>query len=293
MAAWTRKHSTYILVLSSILAALIGIADYLIGHAFSFTALYVLPVVLVAWTLGAVGGIRMGIACAITAGCADVLAGRSYGHALWVLTTNGMIFGVIIFAFGKLQQALEQAQRMAQHDPLTGLANRAAFYEQAAGELIRCQRYGHPLTIAYLDCDNFKAINDRLGHQTGDALLRAVASSIQRSVRTLDIVARLGGDEFIVGFVETGSAAALATVQRMGQCLSAAMHQQHWPVTFSIGVATFTSPPASVDVLIQCADQLMYAAKQSGKNAVRHAVIEAGALGAEAATTEPNHDDEA
>jgi diguanylate cyclase (GGDEF)-like protein len=87
--------------------------------------------------------------------------------------------------------------------------------------------------------------------------------------------------------------AALATVQRMRQYLSAAMHQQHWPVTFSIGVATFTSPPASVDVLIQCADQLMYAAKQSGKNAVRHAVIEAGALGAEAATTEPNHDDEA
>jgi Diguanylate cyclase, GGDEF domain len=80
-------------------------------------------------------------------------------------------------------------------------------------------------------------------------------------------------DEFIVGLVEIGSAAALATLQRIRQHLSDAMHQQHWPVTFSIDVATFTSPPVSVDVLIQRADQLMYAAKQSGKNAVRHAVI--------------------
>jgi diguanylate cyclase (GGDEF)-like protein len=90
-----------------------------------------------------------------------------------------MIFGVIIVVFGKLQHALEQAQCMARHDPLTGLANRGAFYEQAEGELIRCRRYGHPFTIAYLDCDNFKAINDRLGHQTGDAVLCAVATVLQ------------------------------------------------------------------------------------------------------------------
>ena len=278
MVAWTRKHRTITLLLSGLLVALIGSADYVTGHAFSFAALYLLPIVLVTWTLGRDVGIRMGIACAIAGACADVLAGRSAGHALWELTTNGMIFGVIILAFGMLQHALDQAQRMARHDPLTGLANRIAFYEQAAGELVRCQRYRHPFTIAYLDCDNFKAINDRLGHQTGDALLGAVASVLQRSVRTSDIVARLGGDEFIIGFVETGIDVALITVQRIRQRLSDAMQGQHWPVTFSIGVAAFTSPPASVDVLIQCADQLMYAAKQSGKNAVRHAVIEGDVL---------------
>jgi diguanylate cyclase (GGDEF)-like protein len=278
MVAWTQKHPTMTFLLSGLLVALIGSADYVAGHAFSFAALYLLPVVLITWSLGRNVGIRMGIGCAVTSACADLLAERSAGHALWELTTNGMIFGVIIFVFGELQRALEQVKRMAQHDPLTDLANRGAFYEQAAGELVRCQRYGHPFTIAYLDCDNFKAINDRLGHQTGDALLCAVAAILQRSVRTSDIVARLGGDEFIVGLVETGSDAALATVQRMRQRLSDAMHQQLWPVTFSIGVATFTRPPASVDVLIQCADQLMYAAKQSGKNAVRHAVITDGAL---------------
>lgn len=292
MVAWTRKHSTITLLLSGLLVALIGIADYVTGHEFSFAAFYLLPVVLVTWTLGRNVGLPMGIACAITGACADFLAGRTYVHALWEFTTNGSIFGVIIFVFGELQHALEQEQRMAQHDPLTGLANRGAFYQQAEDELVRCQRYGHPFTIAYLDCDNFKAINDRLGHQTGDALLCAVATILQRSVRTSDIVARLGGDEFIVGFVETGSDAALATVQRMRQRLSDAMHQQHWPVTFSIGIATFTRPPASVDVLIQCADQLMYAAKQSGKNTVRHAVIEGATLLAGAATTVPKQDDE-
>ena len=290
MVAWTRKHPTITLLLSGLLVALIGIADYMTGHEFSFTALYLLPVVLVTWILGRAGGLRIGLACAATGAGADFLAGRSSTHTLWELTTNGMIFGVIILVLGKLQQALEQAQRMAQHDSLTGLANRSAFYEQAASELVRCQRYGHPLTIAYIDCDDFKAINDRLGHQTGDVLLCAVAGILQRSVRTSDIVARLGGDEFIIGFVETGIDAALTTVQRMRQTLSDTMQQQHWPVSFSIGVATFTCPPASVDVLINSADRLMYAAKQSGKNAVRHAVIGAGMLGTDAAPAEPNHD---
>jgi diguanylate cyclase (GGDEF)-like protein len=289
MISWTQKHSKMTLLLSGFLVALIGLADYITGPTVSFVVFYLLVVVLVTWILGRAGGLRIGLACAATGAGADFLAGRSLAHTLWELTTNGMIFGVIVLVFGKLQQALEQAQRMAQHDPLTDLANRGAFYEQAASELVRCQRYGHPLTIVYIDCDDFKAINDRLGHQTGDVLLCVVASILQRSVRTSDIVARLGGDEFIIGLVETGIDAALTTVQRMRQTLSDTMQQQHWPVTFSIGVATFTSPPASVDVLINSADQLMYAAKQSGKNAVRHAVIGAGMLGTGAAPADPNH----
>jgi diguanylate cyclase (GGDEF)-like protein len=277
MPSWTQKHPTITLLLSGLLVALIGIADYVTRFALSFAALYLLPVVLVTRTLGWEIGVLMGIACVTVGAGADFLAGRAYAHVLWEFITNASIFGVVVVVLGKLQQALEQEQRLAQHDPLTGLVNRGAFYEQAADELVRCRRYHHPFTIAYIDCDNFKAINDRLGHQTGDALLCAVATILQRSVRTSDIVARLGGDEFIIGFVETGSDAALTTVQRMCESLHDTMEQRRWPVTFSIGVATFTSPPASVDVLIDCADQLMYAAKQSGKNAVRHAVIEAPA----------------
>jgi diguanylate cyclase (GGDEF)-like protein len=275
MIARTRKHPTITILLSSLLAVLIGIADYVTGRAFSFAALYLIPVVFVTWMLGRSMGLLMGTACVITGACADAIAGRAAAHVLWEFATNSSIFGVIVYVFGELQHTLKQEQRMARHDPLTGLANRGAFYEQAAAELVRCRRYGHPFTVAYIDCDNFKAINDHLGHRTGDALLCAAATILQRSVRTSDIVARLGGDEFIIGFVETGSQAALTTVQRMRERLSATMQRQHWPVTFSIGVATFTSPPASVDMLIDCADQLMYAAKQSGKNAVRHAVIEA------------------
>jgi diguanylate cyclase (GGDEF)-like protein len=244
------------------------------GFACNVAAVYLLPVVLVTWALGRDIGLLMGIACVITGASADFLAGRSYVHILWEFATNSSIFGVIIVVLGVLQQALEREQRLAQHDPLTGLANRGAFYEQAAAELLRCRRYGHPFTIAYIDCDTFKAINDRHGHRTGDALLCAVATILQRSVRTSDIVARLGGDEFVIGFVETGSQDALTTVQRMRESLRGTMQREQWPVTFSIGVATFTSPPASVDVLIDRADQLMYAAKQSGKDAVRHAVVD-------------------
>jgi len=283
------KVTTTTLLLSGGVVALIGTIDYMIGHELGFAVFYLLLVVLVTRTLGRDVGLRVGIASLITGACADLIAGRSYVHTLWELTTNGVIFGVILSVFGELQKALEQAQRMAQHDPLTGLAHRGAFYELAASELVRCQRYHHPFTIAYIDCDNFKAINDHLGHRAGDALLCTVATILQRSVRSSDIVARLGGDEFIIGFVETGIDATLTTLQRMRQSLSDSMQQQHWPMTFSMGVATFISPPDSVDVLVNRADQLMYAAKQSGKNTIRHAVIPSAAP-SEVAPAEPEQD---
>ncbi|HLM56720.1 MAG TPA: GGDEF domain-containing protein, partial [Pyrinomonadaceae bacterium] len=149
-------------------------------------------------------------------------------------------------------------------------ANKRHFVELAEAELGRARRHGHPFSVAYMDVDDFKLVNDHLGHSAGDRLLKSVAETIRRDVRSIDVVARLGGDEFAVLMPETDGRAARAAVERLRDRLAFAARQQGWPVTFSIGVATWDEPPPSVDEVLRRADELMYAAKRGGKNSVRH-----------------------
>jgi diguanylate cyclase (GGDEF)-like protein len=120
--------------------------------------------------------------------------------------------------------------------------------------------------------DDFKQVNDHLGHSAGDRLLRTVADTIRENVRGIDVVARLGGDEFAILMPETDGAAAGVVVRRVRRRLLDAARAGGWPVTFSIGVVTFDTPPASCDEMLQAADDLMYAAKRHGKNAIRQRV---------------------
>jgi diguanylate cyclase (GGDEF)-like protein len=131
------------------------------------------------------------------------------------------------------------------------------------------------MTLAYIDCDNFKAINDCFGHQTGDNLLCSVANTLQKSIRVTDIVARLGGDEFAILLPETGYEQAEVVIRKIQKILLDVMQKNRWPITFSFGVVTFHSPPNTVDEIIKRSDALMYSAKQSGKNMIKHEVVNA------------------
>ena len=104
---------------------------------------------------------------------------------------------------------------MARIDFLTGVLNSRAFYQIATAEIQRSGRYGHPLTLAYIDLDNFKTVNDEFGHSTGDELLKTVARTFSDNLRSSDYVARLGGDEFAILMTETSAQAALNVVARI------------------------------------------------------------------------------
>jgi diguanylate cyclase (GGDEF)-like protein len=158
---------------------------------------------------------------------------------------------------------------------LTGVLNKFALREFAAAELERLRRYPHPLSAAYLDLDNFKYVNDRFGHAVGDELLIAVAVTLRQVLRKTDVVARLGGDEFVVVMVETDARAARKAFLKAQAALLAAMRAREWPVTFSIGVVTFTEPPASVEAMLEQADAAMYHAKHRGKNRVAYRTVAA------------------
>jgi diguanylate cyclase (GGDEF)-like protein len=160
-------------------------------------------------------------------------------------------------------------------DVLTQLYNRRAFAEMAEAEIERVARYGGRFTVAYLDLDDFKQINDRFGHETGDRVLVQTAQAIRKSLRVNDIVARLGGDEFIVLLPQTEPSDAEAVLRKLETQLSDVMKQGQWPVTVSIGAATFEKPPASVKQMVEVVDGLMYSAKASGKARLEKRVISA------------------
>jgi diguanylate cyclase (GGDEF)-like protein len=127
--------------------------------------------------------------------------------------------------------------------------------------------------VAYIDLDDFKQLNDRHGHRTGDRALRAVAAAMLRHVRQVDLPARLGGDEFAVAYLQTSSEAALKAVTLLRDRLIEVVKKHDWPMSFSIGLASFETMPDSVDAMISAADQLMYEVKQAGKGDIRQRVF--------------------
>jgi diguanylate cyclase (GGDEF)-like protein len=169
--------------------------------------------------------------------------------------------------------ALEHERNLSRSDPVTGVANTRAFYEWSATEVERARRYHRPITFVYVDCDDFKVVNDQHGHAAGDEVLREVANALQDVVRDLDLVARIGGDEFAVVLSETDRTGALVAVGRLREGLQGAMARRGWPVTFSMGVASFLAGVTSVEDALRKADDLMYFAKRRGKSAVEFATF--------------------
>jgi diguanylate cyclase (GGDEF)-like protein len=132
-------------------------------------------------------------------------------------------------------------------------------------------------TLAYLDLDNFKQVNDSFGHETGNELLVMIAQAISHHVRNTDFVARVGGDEFCILMPHTDSDAAKSLLGKVQDLLLSEMKKRNWPVTLSIGGVTFVRPPKSAREMIQAADALMYSVKSTGKNRIAQTVLPSSA----------------
>ena len=173
----------------------------------------------------------------------------------------------------ELQLSLAREEALARTDGLTGLYNRSYFKELAAREFSAAARYQRALSILMIDVDNFKSINDTLGHAAGDQVLALIAQTAGRHIRAADVLARFGGDEFILLLPETNSRQARTVADRIRAGIAATPVQAGMAslaVTLSIGIAGLRPGPAvdSMEELIQRADQALYRAKAEGRNRV-------------------------
>jgi diguanylate cyclase (GGDEF)-like protein len=270
------KRPGYSLVSIGLLLA-IGVSgiSYLTGWEYTVMPLYLLPITMVSYHVGRWAGFAVAAVGTLGWALADHYSGIPYTVAAapyWNALVRFLTFVVACFVLGHLKPMNRRLNLLASADGLTGLLNRRAFYDLAAVEMKRSGRYKRSFTVIYLDVDEFKAINDTLGHRVGDELLQAVAKTVRAISRASDYVARFGGDEFVILLPETPRDAAGQYLCKITQHLQEAMLAKDWAVTFSIGAVTFDTAPASFDDMIGQADGLMYAVKKTGKNRIKHEV---------------------
>jgi diguanylate cyclase (GGDEF)-like protein len=232
--------------------------------------LYVVPVVLVTWQ----DGIGAGLVFAAGTTALRYVVGlqqmpASTPLAARLVNEGGflLVVGIAMAGLGQLRRTQHALARLASHDQLTGALGAPAFTARLSIELERARRYRRPLAVLYLDLDDFKAVNDRHGHGTGDAVLRLVGDAIKRGLRQVDEVGRLGGDEFAVLMPDTDGVVALTAAHRLAASIRSSF-QGRPSVTVSIGVVASPAGGAPAEELLHQADAAMYEAKRGGKDRV-------------------------
>ncbi len=159
--------------------------------------------------------------------------------------------------------------QMIHVDELTGLLTKRSFYRALETEIIRTERYEHPLAVLMMDLDHFKRINDTFGHLVGSQCLAEVGRLIRESTRVIDVNGRYGGEEFVSFLPETDTSAALVVAERIRETLGARQFHYRdlaYNVRISIGIAIMPAHGRDVETLIQAADVALYRAKESGRN---------------------------
>lgn len=169
----------------------------------------------------------------------------------------------------KLERRLEE---LSNSDAMTGLCNRRHFYELAGNEIARASRLQSSFSLAILDVDHFKNVNDEFGHAIGDELLIALAQTLKAKMRSIDIVARIGGEEFAILMPHTGLGSAITVMDRLREELADSTVPLNdgrlVRFTVSIGVTAQQAGEADIDAMLARADKALYTAKGSGRNRV-------------------------
>jgi diguanylate cyclase (GGDEF)-like protein/PAS domain S-box-containing protein len=181
------------------------------------------------------------------------------------------VAGVLIVARDITEQRrAEEASELARRDSLTDLYNHRTFYSLLNDEIVRAQRYNHPVSLLMLDIDHFKRVNDIHGHQAGDAILKDLSDLLVKRARSVDYVCRYGGEEFTIILPETDATHAMRIAERLRTDVECKPSEigggRTIGITVSIGVATYPQQVNSLETLVKASDDALYAAKRGGRN---------------------------
>ena len=266
----------WIYAVSLLGVGVIAALDYAVGNEISLSVFYLCPVGIACWYAGRRSGALMAVISTFSALAGEFSEGHLFARPGIMLWNGFLHLGfmlVVVYLLGRLHVNIENERELARSDPVTGLSNARAFLEQLTHHLTLAAREGQPISLAYLDLDDFKRINDENGHTEGDRVLRLVAHTLITSVRRTDLVARLGGDEFALLITGADQNAAEKIIAKVRLLLQKAFNSEQASITCSIGCITFKEQLPSADDALKSADLLMYSVKNQGKNAVAFKVF--------------------
>jgi diguanylate cyclase (GGDEF)-like protein len=277
MNGWSKNR---VLLVSAMTAGMIGVVRFLTGPELALSAFYLFPVAMAAWAGGRREGIFISFLCAFSWLLADVGMVSRFSSPYIPYINEGLRLIVFLFVahiLSSMRHMTETHRKNARTDALTGIPNRLSFMEYTAMEILKSKRcQDRPISMIFLDVDNFKTVNDTWGHREGDLLLVHVAATLTTSIRVTDFAARLGGDEFGIVLWRSDPSAAYQVAEKIKEQLLNLVKRKGWPVTFSLGLVTYETAPDQVAEMVNMADKMMYQAKKSGKNTIRHLTINAG-----------------
>ena len=269
------KNKFFTAVVAIFEISVIAYIDYFFGSNINLFVLYLIPCVLATWYIQIRYGLFFVVFAVFISYLSDIIL-KTNTNILYT-SINAIarmsVFIVAVITVDKIKKLTNELERLTLTDPLTQIGNKRAAFARGDEEIQKMKRSKLPLSILFIDLDNFKSVNDTFGHEAGDEVIAKTGATLKNIIRTTDFTARIGGDEFVVMLYDTNIKGALVTAEKIRAELEEIFSNQGYGVTSSIGAATFIKPPHSFSAALDCADSLMYKAKNTSKNAIASEVF--------------------
>ncbi len=277
-AIFKRWHPAFLYFTSLVFVFVLFITDILTGYEINFFIFYGFPVWIATFYIGRNHGLFFAAVCTLAWYLADTLSLHAYEKpwiVYWNAGASASFFLLTVFVITLSRDRFKQAEVNANYDALTHILNARGFREKVGTLLPLLKRQKEVFTLAFIDVDNFKAVNDTMGHAEGDRVLQVIAATLKDSLRESDLEGRMGGDEFVVFLPRTDLEKSKTVLNKLKTTLDETSRKNSWPIGFSIGAAVFDSGAARLEEAISSTDALMYQVKKRGKNSILYQDISA------------------